>query len=308
MPAPPFSWLQRSPIPATSSGLPVSKRGGLTRDQVRQQQTALETSIANQRQIGVRKSDIDAAKAGVAQAQATLAFNQQQLDNASIHSPINGIIAGRTTEPGQIASPGTNLIRVVNLKSIYYQPAISETDIADVSVGTPVNVRIDAVPGRVFPGRVTAIYPAASATDRNYTLRVGIGNADNLLRPGMFARGGIVTRVRNDVAVVPATALVPDSSQQGFAPNSSSDATVASGLQTSAQHVVVVGSNDQATLRPVKTGIATMDKVEITSGLNPGERIVVVGQQALKTGDKLAIENSMVGAAQPGSKNSATSP
>ena len=266
--------------------------------QVRQQQAALQNAIANQSQVALRSEDILAAQsavrqaqAQVAQAKATLAFNQQQVANASIRSPINGIVAARETEPGQIASPGTPLMRIVNVKTVYYEPTISETDFAQTSVGNTVTVRADALPGKTFAGRVVRVYPAASAGSRVFTLRVGVDNPTYALRPGMFARGDITTREERNVALVPATAVIAAVSAQGFEANTSSNEEIASGTQIPDRQVVVVGPNDTAQVRPVKVGIATMQQVEITSGLNSGEKIVTVGQQGLKDGDKLAIQN-----------------
>jgi hypothetical protein len=118
---------------------------------------------------------------------------------------------------------------------------------------------------------------------------VTVANPNGELRPGMFARGSIITRVARNVPVVPATALVPLASQAGFEANDSSDAQIASGTQTSAQQVVVVGPNNTAQPRPVKVGIQNPQQAEITSGVQAGEKIVIVGQQGLKRGDKLTI-------------------
>ena len=282
--------------------LSLTREGSQTEDiaaaqaLLQQQQANLNTAIANQQQIQVRKQDILAAqdavrqaKAAVQQQEATLAFNQQQVANAFIKSPIDGIVAAREVEPGQVASPGTNLMRIVGLGSVYYEPTISETDFASTQVGNPVTVQIDALPGKKYQGRVSAVYPAASATNRVFSLRVTVSNPANELRPGMFARGSIITNVARNVPVIPATALVPLASAAGFQANASSDAQIASGLQTPKQQVVVVGPNNIAQPRPVQIGIQNQQQAQITSGLQPGDTIVIVGQQGLKRGDKLTI-------------------
>ena len=104
--------------------LSLTREGSQTEDiaaaqaLLQQQQANLNTAIANQQQVQVRQQDILAAqdavrqaRAAVQQQEATLAFNQQQVANAFIRSPINGIVAAREVEPGQVASPGTNLMR-----------------------------------------------------------------------------------------------------------------------------------------------------------------------------------------------------
>lgn len=271
--------------------------------QVRQQQAALQNAIANQQQVSVKGEDVLSAQAAVrqaqaqvAQARATLSFNQQQVANASIHSPINGIVAARQTEPGQIASSGTVLMRIVNVKTVFYSPTISETDFARTAVGAAVTVQADALPGKTFTGRVARVYPAASAGSRVFSLRVSVYNPQNALRPGMFARGRIVTREARNVPLVPTTALVPVATALGFTPNTSSNAQISTGVQSGPQQVIVVGPDNTAQPRVVQVGVTTMDKTQITSGLLGGERIVVVGQQSLKKGDKLAIPGESGGA------------
>jgi RND family efflux transporter MFP subunit len=259
--------------------------------QVRQQETTLRTNLVNLKTVELRKDDIIAAQAALDQSKATLAFDQEQVAYASITSPIDGVVAARSTEPGQEATPGTVLMRIVNLRSVYYEPTVSETDIASIHIGEPVQVHMDALSGQVFPGRVTEIYPAAASAERTFNLRVAIDNPNDLLRPGMFARGAVVIAVHRHVPIVPAGALVADATGQGFQPNTSSDEMVSNASLTPPSHVVVVGPDGKAVIRHVTVGIADMNNAEITSGLRPGETIVVVGQNGLRDGDKLAVVN-----------------
>ena len=262
---------------------------------LQQQQANLANAIANEQTVEVKRDDILAAQAAVAQAQATLAFNRQQVANASLRSPINGVIAERTVEPGQIAAPGSTLIRVVDVHSMYYEPTISETDFSNTQVGNTVQIAIDALPGHTYAGKVSAVYPATTGTDRTFGLRVALSSAGGELRPGMFARGNIVTRVAREVPIVPATALVPVAAAQGFEANSSSDAPIAEGTQSPPQQVVVVGPGNVAEVRKVKVGIQTQQQAQIMSGLKAGETIVTVGQTGLRNGDKLAVINDTDG-------------
>ena len=260
-------------------------------DQLSQQETVLQNAIANVRLVSVRRDDILAAQAAVAQAKATLAFNEQQLANAYIRSPFDGLVATRSVEPGQIASPGTPLMQVVNVKTVYYEPTISETDYTDVHTGTPVQVNIDAYPGRTFNGTVAAVFPAANTSDRGFTLRVNVPNPNNVLRPGMFARGSLVSKIAKDVTVVPTSALVTTTSGNGLELNTSSNDPINGGLQEPSQHVVVVSEAGTAEIRPVRTGITNMSSTQIVSGVTAGEKIVVIGQSGLQSGDKVVITN-----------------
>jgi HlyD family secretion protein len=261
--------------------------------QLQQQKANLTTVIANQQTVQLRKDDITAAeaalqqaKAAVLQQQATLVYDQQQVDYTAIRSPIDGIVAAREVEPGQIAAPGTNLMRVVNVKTVYYEPTISETDYSETDVGDPVEVQVSSFPGRQFNGVVKAVYPAASSGSRQFTLRVAVPNPTNELRPGMFARGTLLANVHRNAIVIPVTALVP---LQTDATDISSEGTATGGTTLPAQQVFLIGPDHKAVSRPVRTGIITGSSAEITSGLQPGDKIVTVGQQQLKTGQSIKI-------------------
>ena len=263
-------------------------------EQVREQQANVANQVANQRLVLVSKGAVESALAVLQQDRNKIAFDQQQVNYAIIRSPIDGIVAARETEPGEIASSGGALVRIVNIDTLYYQPTISETDFSGTHVGDPVAVTVDALPGVTSPGRVSAVFPAADPSTRVFTLRVLVENPRHTMRPGMFARGTLTTRVARNVPVIPTSALVTTTNQVGFEANDSSDAPVSQGLQLPAQQVVVVRSDNSAEVRPVTLGIVTMQRAQVTSGLNAGDTIVVVGQQGLKTGDKVSV------AGQPG--------
>ena len=279
------------------AALSLTKEGSRQEDiaaayeQVRQQETNLKNAIANQKLIASKRDDIVAAQASVAQTKAMVTYDEVQVQNASIYSPISGVVASRSIDPGQIASQNANLIRIVNLNTVYYQPTISETDITQTGVGKVVNVQVDALAGRTYRGKVVAVYPAANTADRNFSLRVNVANTDMSLRPGMFARGAVITRSATNVPIIPATALVPDTSASGFTANTSSDQAITQGSLSQPSHVVLVGPNNRAQVREVQTGIADVNNVQIVSGLRPGDRVIIRGQQSLKDGDRVAVQN-----------------
>ncbi len=258
-------------------------------EQVREQQANLANQVSNEQQVLVRKQQIQAAQAAVAQAQAQVHFDQQQVQYASIVSPIDGIVAARQTEPGQIATPTTTVMRIVNVRTVYYAPTISETDFAQTSVGNTVQVQADALPGKTYMGKVVAVYPAASANSRVFALRVAIDNPRQELRPGMFARGNLVTQVKRNVVVVPMGALVAVQDAGQFQVNTSSSGTATGGTTLPPQQVFIVGPGSKAVAKPVTVGLITPSQAEITSGLKPGEQMITTGQNLINPGDKVKV-------------------
>lgn len=167
----------------------------------------LRTAKANASQNLLRKEDVRQAQAAVSQAKAALALSEQQLSYSYIKSPISGVLSSRTSEPGTVVAPGQALAEVVNLGSLYFKGDVSEKAFANVRTGQPVRVTMDALPDEVFQGAVTEIYPAGSTLSRNFPVRITIRSSIASIRPGMFARGEIVTGTHRNVLLVPKDAI-----------------------------------------------------------------------------------------------------
>jgi HlyD family secretion protein len=280
------------------ASLSLTKAGNYPQDikyaaeEVKEAQSTLKNDIAGLAQIEVHKQEIQAAKATVAQDEATVAYDKQQVTYATITSPINGIVAERDTEPGQIASTSTTVMRIVNVRTMYYEPTISESDFAETSVGDPVSVTVDALPGKTYSGKVVAIYPAASSSNRVFTLRVNIDDPRYELRPGMFARGRLVTAVHRNVVVIPISALVPVQESLDQESSQGSYGFASGGTSLPSEQVFIAGPGNKAVARPVKTGFITTASAEITSGLKPGDKLITTGQDLVQPGGAIDILNN----------------
>jgi HlyD family secretion protein len=266
--------VQAAALASAKQGLTISQTGGRS-DSIRSAQAAvaqariaLQQAQANTQQNAVKQDDIRAAAAIVAQNEAAVAFQKQQLADASIRSPIDGVISVRSTEPGALAAPGSSVMQVVALGTVYFQAQVPETDISNVTPGKVVRVSVDAYPGRTFAGKVTDLYPTASTSSRNFNVRVSLPNGGHLLRPGMFARGSVVIESRRGI-VVPKDALIGNGDE--FA-------------------VFVAENGSKAVRRPVKIGIQTSGTSEILKGIQSGDEVIVAGQDALKDGSPIHVE------------------
>ncbi len=235
--------------------------------QVDQAEEALRIARAGRESHKLRAEDIKAAEAGVAQAEAALAYARQQLANASITTPIAGTVSKRLTEPGQMANPGTPLIELVALNTVYFDATVSEMDMHKIKVGMPAKVQVDALPGKVFAGSVLKILPTAEQTSRQFHVWIAVPNKGGELKPGMFARGGIQVAEHKNTIIVPKDALISDG--KGYS------------IYTVAQ--------SKARLKPVTIGFETREEAEILSGVTAGEELVVVGQDRLSDGVKVNV-------------------
>ena len=272
----------RAALDSAKQQLSIARTGGrlesvaASQSSVARARAALRQAQANRQQVDVRRDDIRAARAAIAQSQAALAFARQQVANAAIRSPIEGVISARLTEPGQEAAPGQPVMRIVALGNVFFEAQVPETDIRSIRTGFSVPVRVDAFPTRTFTGRVARLYPTANTQSRNFIVRVNLPNEGNLLRPGMFARGEAVAESRTGVVV-------------------SKDALVS---RAGKLHVFIAGQNNKAELRPVQVGIQTRETAEIRTGVRAGERIIVTGQDALADGAAITVQGEQAAATQ----------
>ncbi len=236
--------------------------------QVVQASEGLKMAESNRAQKSLRQEDIKAARAGVAQAKAGLAYAQQQLANAYIRTPIGGTVATRMTEPGQMAAPGTPVMQIVALDSIYLEAQVSEMDVDKVKIGQPVDVTVDALGDRKFRGSILKILPTSDVKSRQFTIRIAVINKTGELKPGMFAHGMI--QVDKHIGVVIAR----------------KDAV----MQTDTTQAVYLVRDNVAKLAPVVTRFESAEEVEVV-GVQPGDELVVVGQDKLSDGVKVHVAN-----------------
>jgi len=145
-----------------------------------------------------RPEEIRLARARLAQAEARRDVLRRQLDEACLEAPADGIVSRRVAEPGELATPGSVLLTLVRLDTVYVQLYIPEPLIGQVRYGQLVKVRVDSWPERTFEGRVIYVSPEAEFTPRTvqtkedrtrlvFRVKVALPNPEGLLKPGMPA-------------------------------------------------------------------------------------------------------------------------
>jgi HlyD family secretion protein len=239
----------------------------------------LDTAIASKAQNRVKLADVQAAQAALEQAQKTLAIARQAVADALVIAPISGRISVRSAEPGQVVKSDTVLLHLITLNSVYFEPSVPDIALGAIKTGQPVDVQIDTYPGHLFQGTITRIYPQASSTNRSVPLRVTVPNTRGLLRPNMFAQGKITTEVHRNAVLAPQAALVQTN---GASSHSESEPTTS----------VFTVENGVARQHTVTTGLSADkgDWVEV-KGLSARATVIVLGQNGLKDGEKVAVPN-----------------
>jgi RND family efflux transporter MFP subunit len=227
-----------------------------------------ETSINRQADVRAALAGLSTAQAEVASANAAIGIAKQNVANFKIYAPRAGAVTMRSVEPGQYAQPGTALLTIVDLSTVYLQANVSETDVSRVKPGMSVNVMVDAVPNRVFAGRVESVIAAADPSSRIFVTKVNVPNPDHTLKPNMFARARIVTGTVPNAMLVPKTSVVKKDGKPS----------------------VVRVVNGQADVVPVSTGLTAGDNIVVRSpALHRTDKIVTSGQETLDAGDKVKV-------------------
>jgi membrane fusion protein (multidrug efflux system) len=190
-----------------------------------------------------------------------------QLSYTEIRAPFAGVVAARNVKLGANLQQGAVAFRVTDPRPLKMSVFIPERQLMRLAPGQTALVRVDALPDRAFPGKVSLVSPTVDAQSATFKATIEIDDPGAQLKPGMFARVGIVFERRPQALQVPRVALVEgDGSQSVF--------------------VVQAG---KAVQQPVSVGLSEAGFVEITSGLSGSEQVVVVGQNGLKPGADVRV-------------------
>lgn len=208
--------------------------------------------------------DMELARASVQQAQAALEMAEIALAEAQVVSPIDGVVAERFLSAGALVSPQTPIVSVIS-SEVELVLGVEESQIGQISEGQKAEITVAAYPGKAFPAKVVLIGPAADPRSRTFTVKVRPEDHGGKLRQGMFAQVSIVTQEREKAVLVPKEAVVTRAGQS----------------------VVFVVKGEAVEQRAVKLGLRKDGMVEIVSGLQPGEEVVVSGHNDLRDGDKV---------------------
>ncbi len=218
--------------------------------------------VVSRQQFEKMKLNYDMAVSRSAQAKAGLGTAQGQMRYATVTSPINGVVTQKLANQGDIAAPGHPVLMVENQARLQVQTAVSESLYKNIRIGQTVMVEIDGQE-KAVAGKVASLSPAADPMTHTYTIKLDV--AAPALKSGAFARVLFPTGARSILAL-PVEAVLERAGITG---------------------VFVVDAQNVAQYRMVRTGRVVDGRVEVLSGLNPGERVVTGNAQAVNNGDKV---------------------
>jgi HlyD family secretion protein len=242
-------------------------------------------------------STLISAKSTLQQSRANLDLARQKLEDATVHSPIPGTVVSRPVSMGTIitsatsANGGTTLMTVADLGRVRMRVTIDEVEMANIRVGEPASVAVDAFPDRKFDGVIEKVEPQAVVTQgvTFFPVLVSISNKENLLMPGMNGEVTIKAADLSQVLQVPIDAiratneLSPVSRMFAVPVDTLSnmlrrDLVAGEGTTGIPGRYVVVQLNDSTyEMRLIKVGPTDLRVTEVLSGVKEGDKIVMLG-------------------------------
>ncbi len=249
-----------------------------------------EEKLISEEQLEAAKAQFDISKAQhqailfqIDQAQASLQSTLDTLSKTVYNSPIDGIITSLRVEEGEIAmigtmnNPGTILMTIADLSVMEVEVEVDETDVIGVEIGHRAEVRVDALPDQTITGEVTEIGSSAlqkattSQESKDFKVIITLVDPPESLKPGLSASADIITAEKKEVLAVPISALVLREKQAEENKNSDEQ-----------EEGIYVVENSRVKFIPVEKGIMGEMKIEIISGVEEGQEIVVGPYSALR--------------------------
>jgi membrane fusion protein (multidrug efflux system) len=256
--------------------------------QLRTAEADLELARANlQRERGlavrkvVSKQELDAAESAFGQKQGTVDNMRAFIGKKQVRAPFDGQLGIRQVNVGQMINPGQQVVQLTALDPLYVDFALPEQCFPQLAKGLEVQVRADALPGREFKGKLTAVNSMVDAVTRNVTAQATLENPDHALRPGMFAKVDVLLPEKQKTLVIPGSAV-------SYAPYGDSVFVIEKKKDEK------TGKESQVLRQAfVRIGESRGDFVSVTQVLKPADTVVGTGVFKLRNGITVTINNNL---------------
>jgi HlyD family secretion protein len=238
----------------------------LVEDAEKAYQLALNKQMIALRNLGVTRAEVAKARAQVAQAQALLERGEENLRNSTIVSPMDGLVLSRNVEVGDavssilvLGSQATLIMTLGDVSDVYVLGKVDEADIGKVHFDQPARIVVESFKDKKFEGKVTKISPLGIEKDNvtTFEVRVSIRNFSGELKANMSANAEIILEEKQNVLLVPESAVVYDK-------NRNCSLEIPDPQAEKGRRKVAV-----------KLGISNGVKTELASGLNEGQKVIL---------------------------------
>jgi membrane fusion protein (multidrug efflux system) len=229
----------------------------------------------------ISKAELDAAESKFKQKSAGVDQMRSMITKKTLRAPFDGQLGIRQVNIGQMINAGQQIVALTSLDPVFADFALPQQHLGKLSPGLEVQVRTDALPGRIFHGKLTALNSMVDVSTRNVTLQATLENPDHALHPGMFAKVEVVLPQKHKTLVIPGSAI-------SYAPYGDSVYVIEKKKDEK------TGKESQVIRQQfVRVGEARGDFVAITDGLKPSETVVSTGVFKLRNGMAVTINNDL---------------
>lgn len=238
----------------------------IAKAQVERDQIEFDRMTNLAKENAATRRDLDNATTQLAISKARLDGIRARLDRTRILAPTSGVLNDLLVEEGEYVSPGDPLAEVVDTDTVKVIVEVPERDIAFFAVGEKAEVFVNAMgQERSQVGTITFISKLADPRTRSTRMEITLQNKEGLLRSGQIVRVRLTRRILKDAVLIPLLAVIPMENSKA----------------------VYVVSSTEAQRREVELGIIKGDSVQVTHGLEPGERLIIAGHRFVAPGQKV---------------------
>ncbi|NCO79254.1 MAG: efflux RND transporter periplasmic adaptor subunit [Cyanobacteria bacterium] len=238
-------------------------------------QTAKQTVKSVESQVKVKQAAVETAKGRIKSQKAIIEEEKKRLTYTQIKAPSNGYVLEKLTEEGNLIQPGGEIIKIGDFSQIKIAVAVSELELENLKLGATVEVNLDAFPQQKFTGIINRISPAADSNSRQIPVEILLGNQDQKISSGLLARVKF-NKENNPPILIPETALKIGKKNDDKLSN------MVFILDDKNSDLKVI--TKQVTLGKNKNG-----KIEVLSGLNSQDRLIVKSSGNLKNGQTVKL-------------------
>jgi membrane fusion protein (multidrug efflux system) len=246
-----------------------------------------QRDLAQLKVQAISQAAVDTDAANLKSAQAQMAAQQAVIAQKTIRAPFSGRLGIRQVDLGQYVGPGTALVNLQKLDPMYLDFTVPQTQISLIKVGEKISASTDALPGKTFTGRISAIEPQIDNATRNLKVRAHFSNAAGVLLPGLFATARVGNGGPQQYITLPNSAVA-------YNPYGSTVFIVKDAGK---------GKDGKPKLsvqqRFITTGLTRGDQVAVLSGLQAGDTVVTAGQLKLHNDAPVFVNNSIQPANNP---------
>lgn len=216
----------------------------------------------------ISKEELDRAATERALAETNLRQAKVEYERGFLKAPVSGVVNRMHVDAGEYVARGAPFMDIVNVERIKIQLNVPEMDVRFLRTAQQAMVTVDALPGKQLQGRVDFVAYKADPATRTFQVQVVVDNPSREIRPGMIARVALLRRTVEDALAVPLFAI----------------------LNKGGERVLFVEKDGVATARTISVGILEGDRVQITHGLQPGDRVIVAGHMDVEEGMRVQVQ------------------